>query len=541
MRILNERPMFNPDFYPTPGHIISKMLRYVSDDAVNFLEPSAGKGNIAEYIKSSRGYRNGSHPNVDVIECEPELCQILQGKEFPIVGHDWLEFAGVSYYDAILMNPPFSVGDKHLLKAWDFLHDGEIVCLLNSETLNNPCTADRVRLAAIIAQHGKTENLGQCFKSAERKTDVNVTLVYLRKIAEPEDALLWARLTEEKEHGVEMDAENMLAHRDELGNMQHYYDKANEHMLKAFSHIQQARTFMAANLKGAGWYGGKDYKEIIGLAFSKNANTARAEFARNHRRDSWKGVFERTQYRKWLDKKQADAFLREVETTGNVPFTAENIKGTLENVVFNRHKFFDQSCANVFDELTKHFEGNTVSEGWKSNASHKVNKRIVFPNGCYWDENRYGGHTYGSFRMAWGRSDIDIYNDLDRVLCVLTRQDFDTCHTIGKALNAAFDEYRKTGAKETESEFFEIKFWKKGTVHLIWKDQQLREDFNVKVSRGKRWLGGGNPDADKPKPKAPEPPKEPAPAPAAEAKTIVSWQDLGDGRKVPVYAQANLF
>lgn len=491
--------MFNQEFYPTPSHIVSKMLGYISKDARNYLDPSAGKGNIADYIKSARcGYYNGSHGRVDVIECEPDLCQILRGKEFDIVGYDWLEYNGVSYYDAIVMNPPFSNGDKHLLKAWDFLHDGEIVCLLNSETLNNPCTVDRQRLAAIVREHGKTEDLGQCFRHAERKTDANVTLVYLRKIAEPEDALLWAKLTAEKEHAVEMDAENMLARRDDLGNMQHYYDKANEHMLKAFSHIQQARTFMAANKACF------EMKEILDMAFDKSANAARAEFARGHRRSAWKAVFERTQYRKWLDKKQTESFLREVETTGNVPFTAENIKGTLENVVFNRHKFFDQSCANVFDELTKHFAGNTVSEGWKSNSSHKVNKRIVFPNGCYWDENRYGGHSYGSFRLAWGYSDIDIYNDLDRVLCVLTRQDFDKCYKIGDALRRAFDTYKTTGMKETESEYFEIKFWKKGTVHLVWKDEKLREDFNVKVSRGKRWLGGGNPDAEEKARKAQE-------------------------------------
>ena len=36
--------MFGPDFYPTPRTIAKKMLAKISQDAVHFLEPSAGKG-----------------------------------------------------------------------------------------------------------------------------------------------------------------------------------------------------------------------------------------------------------------------------------------------------------------------------------------------------------------------------------------------------------------------------------------------------------------------------------------------------------------
>lgn len=80
-----------------------------------------------------------------------------------------------------------------------------------------------------------------------------------------------------------------------------------------------------------------------------------------------------------------------------------------------------------------------------------------------------------------------------------------------------------------------------GTIHLEWKDEKLREDFNVKVSRGKRWLGGGNPDADKPKaePKPEPKPEPPKPSPSAVAVAskprIVGWQNIGDGRQMALY------
>jgi hypothetical protein len=88
---------------------------------------------------------------------------VLTGKEFPVVGFDWLTYDGVCHYNAVVMSPSFSNGDAHLLKAWDFLQGGEIVCLWNAETINNPHTASRQRLAEIIKLHGDVEMLGDCF------------------------------------------------------------------------------------------------------------------------------------------------------------------------------------------------------------------------------------------------------------------------------------------------------------------------------------------------------------------------------------------
>ncbi|MGC4087288.1 MAG: hypothetical protein QM756_05150 [Polyangiaceae bacterium] len=105
--------MFDSEFFPTPSSLVHQMLSKLSQAARYFLEPSAGKGDIAEGIKER--FRNA---RVDCIEQSPELIAVLADKDFPIVGHDWLTYAGVCYYDAIVMNPPFSNGDEHLLRAW---------------------------------------------------------------------------------------------------------------------------------------------------------------------------------------------------------------------------------------------------------------------------------------------------------------------------------------------------------------------------------------------------------------------------------------
>ena len=474
--------MFGTEFFPTPKFVIHKMLKKISPDARHFLEPSAGKGDIAEAIVEKKG--RYTRDKVDCIEAAPELVAILVDKDFPVVGHDWLDYSGVCYYDAIVMNPPFSNGDDHLLKAWDFMHNGEIVCLLNEETIKNPHTAARKRLAAIIEAHGNVEFLGDCFSRGERKTGVNVAMVYLKKSSEDDKIELWANVTAEKSVNDNIGGDaNMLAIRDNLGNMQHYYDKANEHMHMAFQHIRKAGLYLSAN----DVYTGQDYEKILQLAF-KNINDAKAEFGRKHRRDAWMHVFNQMEFHKWLDKKQREEFVRDIERNGNIPFTKDNIKGTLENVFLQRGQLFEKSVANVFDELTRYYKGNTNhTEGWKTNDSYKVNRKIVFPWGCRFEKD------YGRRFCTYHGSNIDIYHDLDRILCVLAGKDFKECGTIAKAMSKKFEilgrDVRQGFDNQTESEFFDIKFWMKGTVHLTFKDKDLWARFNIAAAKGKQWLG----------------------------------------------------
>lgn len=463
--------MFDPEFFPTPGHVAAKMLSRVSPNARHFLEPSAGRGDLAQAIRNRFG-----RADIDCIEPDPELAAILTSKGFKVVGYDWMDYAGTSYYDAIIMNPPFSVGAEHLLRAWDFLHHGEIVCLLNAETLRNPHTASRKRLAEVIREHGEVEHLGACFAASDRPTDVEVAMVHLRKDSEDDRIDLWAIETEERTARGHVADDNALAIIDRLGNMQHYYDKANEHMLTAFSHIRKAALYMDANDAKV------DLDHILPLA-ARNVNEARAEFLQAHRLKAWMSVFDQTGFHKWLDKKQKGDFIRDVQRDGNIPFTKENIRGTLENVFLQRGRLFEQSVANVFDMLTRYFKGNTNhTEGWKSNESYKVNEKLVFPYGCSYEGN--GSFAYFS---AWSR--MDVYNDIDRVLCVLDGKDFDKCLTVGNALQDAFRDYRSTGSNKTESDYFEIRFFKKGTVHLKFKRRDLWAAFNVAAAKGKAWLG----------------------------------------------------
>lgn len=474
-------PAFSPEFFPTPAKVIARMLSKVSADAVYFLEPSAGRGDIATTIlkRGADRWRGSGRTKVDCIEESPDLCAILASKDLPVVGTDWLAYDGVCYYDAIVMNPPFSTGATHLLHAWDFLYSGEIVCLLNAETIRNPHTEERARLAAIIQAHGTTEDLGDCFRTADRPTGVEVVLVYLKKVAADDDRVdLWSVTTEERQVDDLLADPNLPAVRDVLENKQRFYDEANRHMLLAFQHARKAATFLDAN----SIYVGEEFRTIWAHALGSTVGHSRAEFLRQHRKDAWLSVFAMLHFHRWLDKKQTDELIRDVSQHSHFPFTVENIKGTLANVMLQQRKLFEQSAWNVFEALTKYFKGNTNhTEGWKSNHEFKVNPKLVFPYGVSYEKN-------WGFTSWYNSNAIDIYNDLDRVLAVLDGSKFDEIHTVGAAIANAINADKFT-PRTTHSSYFEIRYFKKGTVHLKWRRYDLLEKFNLTAAAGRKWIG----------------------------------------------------
>ena len=170
------------DFYPTPKHLINKMLSSVNlYEITTILEPSAGKGDIIDYIKEEHKYNNFSRYDIECIEYNIDLRNILKGKGYKVVYDDFLTFNTFKKYDLILMNPPFSEGDKHLLKALELQKDGgQVVCLLNAETIKNPYSVYRKDLVRKLDElNASVEYLQDQFTSEDtfRKTDVEIALI----------------------------------------------------------------------------------------------------------------------------------------------------------------------------------------------------------------------------------------------------------------------------------------------------------------------------------------------------------------------------
>ena len=183
------------DFYPTPESLLDKITAGLEWPKVKYvLEPSAGRGNICEYVKRICAaykygyYRTPLEMDIDCIEIEPELRSILKDKGFRVVHDDFLTYHTYKHYDLILMNPPFSVGARHLLKAIEIQQTsgGGIICLLNAETLRNPYSNERKDLLQKLEHYGAEITYHEkAFIDAERPTDIEVACVKVI-IPEPE-------------------------------------------------------------------------------------------------------------------------------------------------------------------------------------------------------------------------------------------------------------------------------------------------------------------------------------------------------------------
>ena len=123
------------NFYPTPDFLIDKMIEKVNFSKVKYiLEPSAGKGDIIKKLIKKTYHRI----EVNAIEINSELQAVLRGEGYQVIDTDFLSHMGGEMYDLIIANPPFIEGEHHLLKAIDLMYNGQIVFLLNAETLKNP-------------------------------------------------------------------------------------------------------------------------------------------------------------------------------------------------------------------------------------------------------------------------------------------------------------------------------------------------------------------------------------------------------------------
>jgi len=112
-------------FYPTPETVAQAAIEMADiRNSHNCLEPSAGIGNLADLMQSSK--------SVKCIEISALHAQILTEKGYNVEQCDFLKYSG-DVFDRIVMNPPYSQGrwQAHIEKAARLLDtDGVMVAIL---------------------------------------------------------------------------------------------------------------------------------------------------------------------------------------------------------------------------------------------------------------------------------------------------------------------------------------------------------------------------------------------------------------------------
>jgi hypothetical protein len=476
-----------PSFYPTPALLASKMLSKIKGYPTRWLEPSAGKGDLAEQIRTRYKSSYGSQAQIFCIEKDNDLQATLRGKGFTLLDSDFLTYSAPDQFDAILMNPPFESGENHLLKAIEIMYRGQIVCLLNAETIRHPFTNNRRRLAEELDRLGaEVEYVKNAFVDAERKTAVEVALIYINIEAAKDEGLF---------SGVDDEADEVTV--DERPDRNALSTgKTIEELVATFNETVNVCTRTIVDFY-------KTRKVTTGyLSLATGESDAmpvkdKADAIRNlinqvlikARRNYWRKVLELKEVRARLTEAKRQEFDAQTTEQCNMDFTESNVRQFVLNLIGSYEQTLTEAVVDVFDKMSRkfawdgsiHCKNTHYFNGWKTNDAFKVGKKVIIPF--------YG--SYGGPFRNWNDTEwhLDykpkgLLTDIDLVM------NYFDAMTEYDPLVESIEKSFAGGANKGSSTYFDFVCYKKGTIHLTFRSENILRRFNVTACKGKGWLPG---------------------------------------------------
>lgn len=471
------------DFYPTPESLLEKITQGIDWKKVGtILEPSAGKGNIAEYVRKQIEGENGRRrtSDIDCIEINPELRATLTGKGFRVVHDDYMTFRTFKKYDLIIMNPPFSSGAKHLLKALEMQKDGgNILCILNAETLQNAYTNERKDLMKQLEKlNVKIEFLSSEFCAAERRTDVQIAVIkVIIPEAEPRSTI-WEGL--KKSVYPEYTAQDFteLAPNDYIKAIIQAYNLEVDAGIHLIHEYQAMCPYILDDVYGNGYS-----RPELSMQIDGKTELSINEYVKKVRMKYWRALFSNPKFTGQMTSNLKEQYARKVETLADYDFSYYNIKSLQVEMSQRLIRGIESCIIELFDMLSQRYAYWPESEnnihyynGWSTNKAWLINKKVIIPLSAYalWDKE------YEPTRYDVTEKLMDIEKALNYLDGGLT-----DCVDMWERLKQAKEngETRKIPLK-----YFTVTFYKKGTCHLEFTNESLLKKLNIFGSQQKRWL-----------------------------------------------------
>lgn len=532
-------------FYPTPPELADKLLSGIDWNYVGtVLEPSAGKGNLVKAVaQKAHSLRYGETLSVDCVEIDPYLRSILEyefggrredeirerrkqlndkegwnavtrtegeltlmeaaekrrlEREYdwlhklsaPVVHDDFLTFQSRKRYDLIVMNPPFADGDAHLLKAIELQKrwGGQIRCLLNAGTLLSPCTNRRKVLERQLAELGaEIEYIEGGFANGERSTDVTVALI---KIAIPqvkEDSDIFQRLSEAAHLDEEpaQDVTDMAV----MDFMEQIVSRFNVEVDAGQELIREYRNMLPYLLDSFDKEDKFGFTTLTLCAGDPAKSGGRGsvpsvnKFLGLVRKKYWSALFSNKEFVGKLTSNLREKYRGMVDEMVKYDFTLFNIQKIAAQMNAEMGKGIQDTIVELFDKMTeKHtwypeMERNIhYYNGWKTNKAHKLGMKVILP-------------IYGVF-SSWSREAFELYeaektiSDIEKVFDYLDGNM--TAHVdLHGVLQTACNEGQ---TRNIPCKFFDVTLYKKGTMHIKFRNPELVDRFNIYCCKHKGWL-----------------------------------------------------
>ena len=401
-----------------------------------------------------------------------------------IIHDDFLTYSPFKRYDLIIMNPPFSNGDKHLLKALKIQEKGgNIICLLNAETLRNPYTETRRELLQLLNKHNAIiEYINNAFVSAERKTGVEIALI---KVAIPqlqEESDIYNRLKEAAE------MEDFRPEATELEVTDFIKAAVNQFNIEVKSGLELIRQYRAMIPYMQSSFSEDSYSKKLILRLvnsyerSYNDCVPINDYLKDVRTKYWEALLSNPKFIGKLTSKLQTEYRERVSRLKDYDFTEFNIKTLTAEMNMQVKSGIEEEIIAMFDRLTEEHsyypecqKNRHYYDGWKTNKAHKIDKKVIIP--CYGVFDSWDGKPR-TYNVG------NVLSDIERILNFLDggmTQDVDSMGFL--------ESYFKSGiTKNVPMKYFKATFYKKGTVHLTFTCPKLIDRFNIYAAQNKAWL-----------------------------------------------------
>lgn len=477
----------NKDFYPTPRHLFSQLMTGIRRLSGRILEPSAGKGDMIEHIESllPHGY-NDEDAQIDAIEKDERLSSILMQNDINVVWDDFLTYETYKEYDQIIMNPPFSDGVDHALKAIKLAENQishcEVHMILNKKTIDNAYSNKRQELLRKLEKHdAKIRYVKDSFVQAERKTDVEVALINIS--VKPNvsgksiyDSIPFFRMGKDTEKELStalstyVKSSQIQSRLNDIDRLVIEYETACEIARNAFKHVLEKQSFfnyISTVNKNS------DLSYIVHHEKKFEAKHLNHELDRL-RRGYWELILDTKDFKELLTNEVRQKLNRQLAGVHDMEINIPNIKMMLMALQQNQKDILLDSIVSIFERITKYHMNQYSSNvhyynGWKTNDAYKINHKIIIPISHRFDN--------WDFNTDYERINMRTREFIDDLIRALQLIDSD-----------ASNEFETISSQEFENDTLRFKMFLKGTVHIWFKDLDLLNKLNYLCGQHFNWI-----------------------------------------------------
>lgn len=476
----------NKDFYPTPERLFYKLLNGTRFLRGRILEPSAGKGDLIKHIKKLNRYKDGY--KVDAIEKDKDLVGVLQSDGINVVWDDFLTYETFKEYDHIIMNPPFTEGVDHALKAIRLaekqLTGCEIYIILNKETIDNAYSDKRKELLDLLSKHdAEIDYVKDGFRTGERKTDVEVALIRASLPMVGNGESVYNKIPFFNHSPEKSDVADVLSTfvksnelHEKLNDIERLiteYEKSCELVRESFE-AQRAKESFISYVNNVNSKDGFLRGELNHVIYKKHTAEDMNEELDKLRRGFWQLILETDELQSMLTNEGIQMLNRRLNLAEEMEINRQNVKMLLMAIKMNQTDILIESIVAIFKRITQYHMNEYSSNihyynGWKSNNAYKISKKIVIPIKHQFD--RF------DFKDEYERINMDARNfikDITKALQLIEP--------------SVSEEFTTISEQEFENDSLRFKMFKNGNIHVWFKDLSLLNRLNYLCGSHFNWI-----------------------------------------------------